>query len=257
MSGQGRGHVGRSRFFINTYRPDCGDLARRWGIGLEIIDFSIATRMDDFAAWDGAVRQHVAGVDRLMLHAPYHDLAPASIDPEIRGVTMHRFEQALATAAAYGVNGVVYHSGYVPRAYLPRDWVASSAAFWRGFLADKPVGLRLFIENVADDRPELLRDLIDALDDPRVAVCLDVGHANINSAIPLSQWIPALTSRIGHVHLNNNDGAADRHWRLDRGNIDMAETLALLSEHSPHATYTIEAAEEEECLRWLETRGWV
>lgn len=247
----------RPGFYLNTYLSNCAELARRFGAGLEIIEFSIATRIDDLATSDAAVRERVDGITSLMLHAPYHDLAPGTIDPEVRGVTMMRYQQAYQIAASYGIDRIVCHAGYTPRLYRPQDWVIQAAAFWREFLAGKPATLRIFLENVAEEHPDLLRDLVDAVDDPRLAICLDVGHANAYSPVPLPEWIDSLADRVRHVHLHNNDGSADQHWRLDKGTIDMAETMHQLAQRSPHASYTVEAAEEEACFEWLSARGWL
>lgn len=249
--------AGLPEFHLNTYSPDCVELARRYGLGLELIEFAVATRMDDLQAWDPVVRARISGFERLVLHAPFHDLVPGSIDPEIQGVTLKRMEQAYQICLRYGINRMVCHTGWARRAHLTNQWVSGSAAFWSRFLAGKPAGFRVLLENVADEHPELLTGVVDAADDPRLAVCLDVGHANLNSTVPVADWIGALGTRTAHVHLGNNDGLADRHWRLDRGTIDMEETMQLLARHSPLAAYTLEAAEEEQCLRWLQDRGWL
>jgi sugar phosphate isomerase/epimerase len=246
------------RFYLCTYADHCSELARQFGVGLEIIDFLVAARMDNLATWDSVVRERARRVPDLMFHAPIHDLAPASIDPEIRAVSMKRLLQACRIAAGnYGIDRMVCHSGYTPRMYPACEWVERSAGFWLELLGNAPDGLKLYVENVADGSPEPLREMVDRAGDHRVKLCLDVGHANVNSRVPLRQWITTLGARIGHVHLHNNDGIEDRHWRLDKGNIDMRETLELLSEHAPDATFTVEAAEEERCLRWLMAGGWL
>jgi len=245
------------KFFLNTYAADCAGLARRFGAGLEVIEFAVATRMDDMGTWDPVVREHARGVSGLILHAPFHDLAPGSIDPEIRAVSLKRLRQACLIAAGYGMRRVVCHSGYTPRLYPPGEWAERSAGFWQELLACGPAGIELLVENVDDENPRLLGEVIDRVGDACVQACLDVGHANVNSGVPVREWVEDLGSRIGHVHLHNNDGVEDRHWRLDKGNIDMGEMLELLSRCAPEATYTVEAAEEEKCLEWLRAGGWM
>ncbi len=115
----------------------------------------------------------------------------------------------------------------------------------------------MFIENVSEERPEILRDLVDGVTDPRIAVCLDVGHANKTSRLPLPEWVAILGSRIGHVHLSNNDGVHDCHWRLDRGTLDVPAVLDALTAAAPDASYTLECAEEEASLAWLAELGYL
>ncbi len=135
------------------------------------------------------------------------------------------------------------------------QWVRNSAAFWREYLAGKPSDCWVYIENVADEEPGPLMELVNEIEDPRISVCLDVGHARANSPVPLCQWIEGLGPRIGHVHLHNNDGQRDSHWPLNRGVIDMAETLDSLARYAPNTTYTLEC-DPEESLAWLaEYRG--
>lgn len=118
-------------------------------------------------------------------------------------------------------------------------------------MADKPTTLRVYIENVCEDRPELLAELVDAIGDARVSACLDIGHARVNSSRPLIEWISTLGPRIGHVHLHNNDGNVDRHWPLGCGVIDMQQTIDLLMAQAPDATYTLEC-DAARSLAWLD-----
>lgn len=248
---------GGPRFLLNTFGPSSPELARRYGLGLELLEYSIATQLDEAERWDAQVRERIAGIARVALHGPYYDLVPGSADPEIRRVTAARFGRAYELALRHGADRVVFHTGYVPRVYYRDAWLDSSAAFWRSFLAGKPPSPLVLLENAAEEDPELLTRILDRVADQRLGACLDIGHAHCNSPVALSDWIEALGPRMRHVHLSNNDGTADRHWRLDRGTIDMRAALEMITEHAPDATMTLECGEEERSVRWLMEQGYL
>lgn len=248
-------HDVRSRLYLNTFAAGCDEIASRWQIGLEITSLCLGAQLDDTAAVGAAVTRWGRSELPLILHGPFHDLAPGSIDPAIVDVVERRFEQAVAVAGALGTNRVTLHSGY--QAYAPDQWLGNAVRFWRRFLASKPEELRIYVENVDDPQPEVLQGLVDAVGDPRLMVCLDVGHANKNSCVPLAEWIAVLGPRIGHVHLHNNDGLHDRHWRLDWGTIDMNKTIEALLTDAPTASLTLECADEEASLEWLSANGYL
>jgi sugar phosphate isomerase/epimerase len=100
----------------------------------------------------------------------------------------------------------------------------------------------------------MMADLIDGLEDPRVRMCLDVGHAHVVTVpeYDVYQWIEILGKRIGHFHLHNNDGTADTHQSMDDGTLDMKRVLACIKEHcTDDVTFTIESRKSEENVLWL------
>ena len=68
-----------------------------------------------------------------------------------------------------------------------------------------------------------------------------------------------LGSRIGYVHLHDNQGKEDEHLGLGRGSIPMVETLHCLQECCPQAVWAIEAHELgiEQSIEWLDARGFL
>lgn len=45
-------------------------------------------------------------------------------------------------------------------------------------MASKPADFRLYIENVLEDEPFMLTNMMKKISDPRIGLCLDTGHAN-------------------------------------------------------------------------------
>ena len=243
------------RFFVSEMDERAEALARERNLGLELIAFCDAQRLED-EEFIRAQAARLAGLADRALHAPYFELAPCAIDPMIRAVALHRMRQAARACARLGVKRMIVHSGYAPQVYFPEWFVPKSVEFWRGFLRELPGDFELMVENVLDVGPEPLRAVIDAVGDSRLGICLDVGHANAYSDVPVETWIEALGARIGHVHLHNNSGARDEHAPLGVGSMDVRRVLMKLDLCAPEAAISIESMDAAACLRELSDGGY-
>ena len=232
-------------------------LARRWRLGCEDITFSYAPMLDDPAALPQAANR-VAGLSRLWLHAPFAELIPCAIDPLVRETALRRFRQTIRTARMLGVKRIVVHGGYIPLVYFPEWYVEQSAVFWKELLADVPPDMVLAVENVMEPGPDMLVQIAQAVADPRLGLCLDVGHANTSvSRTPPMEWIGPMAPWLKHVHLHNNRGDWDLHDPLGQGDIPMAQVLDTLLDVCPAATYTIENQDCAPSLTWLAEQGYL
>lgn len=244
------------KLYISTIAADAPELARRHGLGLEIAEYCTAYNMDErFAENDAAVREKLAGVARRTLHAPFNELFPCAIDPRARELARERYTQALGLAVSYGARKLIIHGGFNPYLYFPEWYTAQSVPFWREFISTVPQGLEICLENVTEPAPELLCDIIAAVDDPRLKICLDVGHANAYSQIPPMKWLDSCAPHIGHFHIHNNPGDWDTHAALDEGSIPMAELLAAADRLCPEATLALEVIEARHSVDWLGSIG--
>jgi sugar phosphate isomerase/epimerase len=238
-------------------------IAKQFQVGLEIQQFAAPENLDQAAILAPDIRSKLAMIPLLGMHGPYSDLVPASRDKLVRKATLHRFQQAYEAAKLIGASHLVLHSGYIPKTYPREPWIHNSYDFWVDFLGDKSTPNMIHVENVYEDDFTPLQELIDrvnqALQAERLSVCLDIGHVNANSSKSLADWIIGLADRIRYVHLHNNDGILEDHWRLDRGKIDISQILELLQKHSPNAAWTVETYPEdiEPSLLWLQHRGYV
>ena len=127
----------RQRLHLSGMDSHAPELARKWGLGLEVTDFCYAPMLDDPATLP-AVREKMAGIDHFWLHAPFAELAPCAVDPLVREVTARRYRQALSAARQLGIRRLVIHSGYIPLVYFPEWFTEQSVAFWREFLPEVP-----------------------------------------------------------------------------------------------------------------------
>ena len=245
----------RARLCLSTIDANAAALAREEGLALELAEFCTAANLDEnLAEWLPIAEARLRLARGEVFHAPFAELYPAAIDPRARQLALDRLEQAYARMRALGLRRMVAHSGYVPRVYFPEWHVERSIGFWREFLAAKSEDFELLIENVLDDTPDLLRDILRGLNDPRAGACLDVGHAFVASEVTLNKWIEALRPFLRHVHLHDNDGAFDWHAPLGAGRIDIPAVLESLPET---CTITLENMDAAPSLAWLKSHGYL
>ncbi len=244
------------RIYISEMDPNARTLARKWGTGVETIAFCQAEIMENDKAVE-AKKGQLAGFSPLSFHAPYYELTPCAIDSLIGKVSLQRYRQAVQTCLRLGIKRMVAHSGYAPQVYYPQWFVPKSIAFWKKFAAELPEGFELVLENVLDPVPQHLLDVVEGVDDPHVGICLDVGHANCYSEVPVAEWIRAFGSRIAHVHIHNNGGTCDTHAPLGEGTLDMRGTLEKLIQYAPQADWCIECTDAGACLVYLQKEGFM
>ncbi|MCI6605597.1 MAG: sugar phosphate isomerase/epimerase [Clostridiales bacterium] len=243
----------KERLFLSTIADDAVQTAREFGLGVELAQFCLAENMDKTPPDVQASLDAALEVPRRVLHAPFAELCPAAIDPLVREVAKRRFLQAAALAKRYGAEKMVVHSGFIPLVYYPEWFAPQSAAFWREFLNDVD-GLTLCVENVMETSPDALRQVAEQVNDPRLRICFDVGHAFCQSG-ELAPWLDALAPYSSHVHLHNNHGTFDEHLGLPDGTLDMATVIRQLEALAPQATYTLEVRSARASVEWLLKEG--
>ena len=209
------------KYYISTTAFDAVPVAREYGLGLEIAEFCTAWNMDKrFSVVDGTVQKMLEGIPSSTLHGPFNELFPCAIDLKARSLAAYRYRQAIDLAKRYGSDKVILHGGYNPWIYYPEWYVKESIVFWKEFLRQDPE-VEIVLENVLEEEPQLLLDIIKGVDDPRLRMCLD------------------------------NDGSRDEHADLDKGRIPIREFLIRAEQLCPEATVTLELMEAAPSVRWL------
>jgi len=223
-------------------------------------------------AEQGRARLETAGyAGRLGIHAAYDGIAVATIDDRIRAVFIERYQQSLAFGKVLGATHMVVHSPFL---YLGQAFVAFGSARDRRGVIDsahatlEPVlttaqalGCQLVVENCYDSNPYPLLELVRSFDTEWLRMSLDVGHAFITQQFggpTPDQWVTEAGDLLAHVHLQDNDGFADRHWGLGEGNINWRaffRTLTTLS-HKPRLVLELnDVAETWSSMAYLEANG--
>ena len=135
------------------------------------------------------------------------------------------------------------------------------------FLKNKDDSITICIENQFESDSELLLKLVDKVDDKRVRICLDIGHAHANSNMQVEDWIKSLNNRIAYYHLHNNHGKQtsfgynkdDEHLAIDNGTIDIDNVLKLAEQYTPNAIWNVESKVEylEDSVKCLRRLGYI
>ena len=252
---------------------------RDWidGRDVEIRDFTALGALQGDSWRDIVARAKVefAGhQDRIGLHGPFLGFAIDQPDPDLRAVVQDRMLTALAALEVFcsGRQGhMVLHSPFTTWSGFNRgtEMDDQQGMVSRTLECLAPVvkraedtGTTLVIENCEDRDPWERVDLVRAFNSPAIRVSLDTGHAHYahgsTAAPPVDTYVRAAGDRLAHVHLQDADGVADRHWALGRGTIRWHGVFMALRELPVMPRLIIEMARAEDILisaRFLEAKG--
>lgn len=244
--------MNRNKIFLSTIDAQAHTLARTHGLGIEIAEYCTAWNMDEhFTETDAQVKAKINGIPNRILHGPFNELFPCAIDPLARKLAAHRYSQTISLAKTYGVKKIILHGGYNPKLYYPIWYTEQSVVFWKTFIQSVPEDTVICLENVLEEDPQMLLDIIRGVDDTRLQMCLDIGHVNAYSNISIFEWIRTCQSIIAHFHIHNNDGTADTHNPLTDGTMQMSDVLQQISRECPDATWTLECPDANSSVEWL------
>lgn len=178
------------------------------------------------------------------IHATFMDLNPGSVDRAVREVTRQRVEQTLDCADILKARVVVFHPGYSRLTYgsAVAGWVANTVAFWQ-HQQDRirQTGCVVALENIFEEEPSTLLQVLEQLDRSLFGHCFDTGHFNMFSTVSLEEWFSSLGRFVVESHLHDNHGQADEHLPVGEGKIDFKKVTDLLKQQAPQAVWTLEA----------------
>jgi len=124
------------------------------------------------------------------------------------------------------------------------------------------IGVTMVVENIEDKDPDIRRVLADSFDSSAMAVSIDTGHAQYahgsTGAPPVDFYVRRAGNRLQHIHLQDADGHADRHWSIGEGTICWHEVFRALGEFTSKPRLILELRDKSGILpsvAWLESRG--
>ena len=242
----------QSQLYLSTVDENAASLCREYGLGLELAEFCTAWNLDDeFPATDRKVRQEMEGISRFTLHGPYNELFPCAIDKKARQLCRDRYLQTIGTARGYGIHKIIFHAGFNPALYFHIWFTQQSILFFQDFVKEIPEDMTIVLENVVEEDPAWITDILAAVNSPRLRMCLDVGHARAYSKFTPCQWVERAAPFIDHFHIHNNDGSRDSHSPLMEGSIPMEALLSQIESQCPEATLTLELPQAASSVHWL------
>jgi sugar phosphate isomerase/epimerase len=245
------------------------------GRDIELQDFmSHAALTQDRQELIAAAKSALKGHDgRRGIHGPFEGLDIDNKDTELRPLITTRFLHALEAAAAVGARQMVLHSPYTL-------WYQNNIHNAKGYSASKlgrihdvlgPVvkqaeieGITLVIENIQDVDPTTRRAMVDSFGSDAIALSIDTGHAHLarkmSGAPPVDYFVRDAGDQLQHVHLQDLDGHADRHWAPGDGEIEWLAVFGALSmcESTPHLVLELrDKADIPKGFAYLENLGVV
>lgn len=185
------------------------------------------------------------------IHLPFHDLQPGSLDDLILRATRQRLQHAMQIAAIYRPRFLVGHANFIPiYSDMFSKWLSRSATTWKQALQAWTGQGPLYLENVRENDPRPLSDLLSELAEYKVCLCFDIGHwASYGGGSQyqnLTLWIQTMGPFLRHLHLHDNDGIADLHLGLGQGSISWSELFAGLELLELTPTFTLEPHTKED-----------
>lgn len=214
-------------------------LAKQENAFFEVIDPFFANNIGDFGKCRNIAEQYRKTGMVKSVHGAFIDVNPASGDPDFRELSRQRCRESCEIASALGAGNLVFHSSAFPflRGIYLENWAAGCAAFYEELAQQYPV--RILLENAQDLDPAPLRRIMENVRSDKIAICLDIGHAQYSHA-PLKVWFEELGPWIRYMHLSDNMGAFDDHLPLGKGSIDWALVNRHWKELGEDVTITLE-----------------
>lgn len=246
---------------------------------LELQDFiSTRTLLGDWTGLVAKAKQSLDGFEgRLGIHGPFINVPIDANDPEIGPIVTRRYLTALEAAEALGATQMVIHSPFT-------TWDGNN------FLTDPPdstdtwsragkmenvrtvmrpvvkraeeIGLTLVIENIEDKDPSDRKDLAESFGSEAVKLSVDTGHAHYahgsTGAPPVDHFIRHAGDQLAHMHLQDADGFADRHWPPGHGTVPWHAVFAALAALpvQPHLVLELFDGDQiEPGWQWLVEQG--
>ena len=218
--------------------PEIPDFALRNGLGLEFTGLINSIFYSD---------EYIENIKTLphshlftSAHGPFYDLVPGSSDSEVRDLAKAKFIRSIDACDKIGINHLIFHTGWNTIFCDDNKWINNSIKFWKDIIDYSENNVSIYIENVFEIKPYLIKDIIDGVNNKRFKSCLDVGHVNAFAKGNVLNWIELLGNRIGHVHLHNNFGVNDDHNGLNDGNLDIKTIIKYININCPKANLNLE-----------------
>ncbi len=210
---------------------------------------------DNWEEWAHNLRRTADdhGVTFAQTHA-YYTLGEAfnpdmsRADGELGEELMRR---SVLTSQILGAHWMVVHPYTI---YKGQPWYHYHESFaynreyfkrWGEFFADHNVGMA--IENMGRSphkipyccRGEELLELIDAIDNPMVQICIDTGHAHFSGLNP-AEVIRLVGSHLKATHIADNHQNGDEHYAPFNGTINWKDVMKALKEINYQEDFSFE-----------------
>lgn len=249
----------------NWLREKPRDLELQGFHGAEVEDINVKAKAAE-------VRPLLDGMEgRIGIHGPFRGFPLDTQDTEVRKVIHRRLNQGLDACGWLGATQMVVHS---PVKAWYQENLENQDDGWAQFqervhLALAPavtraeaMGIEMVMENIEDRDPTARVRLIESFASPTLKVSLDTGHAayahGIGNAPAVDRYVRAAGNHLTHVHLQDTDHFADRHWAIGDGGLPWMSIFAELAKLTSNPRLIIEIKDKTAVQRsaaWLAQYG--
>ena len=254
---------------IETYRDWLFEKDR----DIELQSFHTAEVLEsDWSALAEEARRLLDGhKGRRGIHGPFWGFTIGTMDPGFQQLVARRMDQGLDVCGAVGATQMVIHSPYTTWDYnnldnLPgaRARVMENVAASIGAAVKRAedMGVTLVMENIEDIDPMDRRRLVEHFNSPALKLSIDTGHAHYahhtNGAPPVDYYVTSAAELLNHVHLQDAEGYADRHWAVGEGTIRWDAVFRALGSIDANPHLVLELRDKSgipSSMRYLEERG--
>jgi sugar phosphate isomerase/epimerase len=244
-------HVNVPWKLMPQYLPTILELGMNVEIGFEAEELDRVPR-SEFRDVAGELHRRGCGIT---FHGPFWDLSTGSVDRFVRHISRLRIQQALDLADVFRPVQIVCHTGYDPRHHGGQwlSWIERSMEVWEPLVCQaERLKTPLLLENVWEKNPDLHWELFRRIDSTHFGFCLDVGHQNSFSEIPLATWVTSLSDPLREIHIHDNDGSCDAHLPVGKGSINFDGLFSQLNQNGMKPLLTLEPHREEHLIETLE-----
>lgn len=227
------------------------DILNKLDLGVEIQDFT-EPNLDEIER-ASIIRKYKSEFKNLKhikaLHGPFLDLKPSSPDKLIRQVSFNRYLDTLNIANELDIDYIIFHSQINPYLNNPEIEILNnqqSRDMWIELIGQSKYPGIILIENIFEESPLMLKNLIETINMPNIKINLDIGHTKLGK-VSLEEWISELKDYIMYMHIHSNEGLYDEHMSPNREEIK--DLFYLLHKYNIDPVlsleYKIENLEEE------------
>ena len=226
----------------------------------------------DIKARADAVRPMLEGLEgRIGIHGPFRGFPLDTEDADVRAVIQKRLNEGLDACGWLGATQMVVHS---PVKAWHHENLDNADDGWDQFVARvqqalrpavtraEEMGVMLVVENIEDRDPAARVRLVESFGSDALRVSIDTGHAayahGIGNAPAVDRYVRAAGNKLAHVHLQDTDHFADRHWAIGDGNLPwfaIFEELAKLTSNPRLIIELKDKAAVQRSAAWLAERG--
>jgi len=179
------------------------------------------------------------------VHCPFtvHDYIHP--DRSVRKKCISTLKESMLNAAELSPLTYVFHPAALPMGSRREEVKAINFEFVEEIYDyAKSIGLNALIENHVA-KMDFMMNNVEEFDEfyrrtnSSIMMAYDAGHANIDGKT--KEFVDRFRSRIGAVHVHDNDGTSDLHLAVGEGNIDWCYILKKLKEYNFQGPLIVES----------------